>query len=167
MRDEWNREVQSVLAHVCNEIARVVGVAASYTLDQEKAHLDIVVPKFKMKARLEHFADNPKTALRQEASLTAAGKKRAEDKRSAAVKLVAKVWEHQRDQHPTLWTYSGWYAQKMEDMDFRELSSDDFAERMRRKRNAPAPKEAPKTTEAPEKEVDQNGKALKRFIVVP
>ena len=157
MRDEWNKEVILVLAHVCREIARVVGSPASFTLDQSKAALDIIAPKFRLKARLEHFADNPKSALKHEGSLTPAGIRRAQDKRSAAVKLVAKVWEHQRDQHPDLWSYNRWYAQKMESVNFRELSSDDYAERMRRKRNARTNLEKEEAAETPEEEVDQDG----------
>jgi len=122
-----------VLAQALDEMQRLIGVRPSCTLDQQKAALDIIVPKFTLKPRLEHFV--------------AGGR---HDERTEMLASIGRVWRKIRTEHPELWSYDAWYTAKMQTVDTRELSVDDFAERMRRKRDVRASEEEEAAT--PEEE---------------
>jgi hypothetical protein len=141
VRDQWNTEVQAALDEALNEMERAIGTRPSCKLDQQRAALDIILPRFTLAPRLEHFTRD-------------AGP-RPGDQRSAAVQIIRRVWKKIRAEHPDLWTYSQWYAVKMKSADSRELSEDDFAERMRRKRDARAQQE--ETPQATEEEAGEVG----------
>jgi hypothetical protein len=120
-----------VLAKALDEMERATGVRPQLTFDQVKMALDVIVPRFTTRARLEHF-----------------GERRTQAKEGT--QIIGRVWRRIRSEHPELWTYAAWYAANMRNADTRELSSGDFAERMRRKRDSRTNRE--ETPEAPGEE---------------
>jgi hypothetical protein len=128
VRDRWQAEYKGVLAGVIRSVEERTGERPKLTLDQRKLALDIVVPKFTLPARLEHFRPGQQTVRGREVT-----------------KAIGEVWEQTRAAHPELWTYEAWYAANMARTNTRELTHEDFAERMRRKRDGKF-----QNTEAPE-----------------
>jgi hypothetical protein len=116
-----------VLADVAAEMQDACDSPIRFSFDQAKLGLDIIVPEFRVAPRLQHFSP---MQSRQHAKW-----------RGDAAKTIRAIWERRREEHPTLWSFARWQQEKLDNTDPRDLSSTDFAERMRMKRDAKARKE--------------------------
>ncbi len=117
LRAKWQAEVQALIAKAQKAISEeVVGkIDVDYSLD-----VDRVEPNFKLHSTLDHHM--PETI----------GRRRVEDK-ARAVEVIKKIWGEYRRDFGRVLDFRLWLEDNT-DESTRDLSHDEFAERMRLKR---------------------------------
>lgn len=128
----------------------VLGVGIRWQLDPSALVNNRAVPKFITPQRLDSFSESPSVSM----SPSVAHAARA--RRGQVMQDIGDHWRRCRDRCPELWNYATWaLAEQDRQPDTRELSGEDFAARMRTRRDLHEQQE----TTAPDCGPDEGGRS--------